>query len=129
MESATRQLFTSITAFHPTEGLQERRAALLLLLQMWATGHPLDNCRAGSRALLQQLPKLWPEDAEKDPWGEGSGMHAPTDVCTANGQSAAAAAAGTGHAPVEYVACKGSKPDSRGFTCGLWLLFHTTAVR
>lgn len=29
----------------------------------------------------------------------------------------------------EYVACKGSKPDSRGFTCGMWLLFHTAAAR
>lgn len=28
-----------------------------------------------------------------------------------------------------YVACKGSKPESRGFTCGLWLMFHTCADR
>ena len=28
-----------------------------------------------------------------------------------------------------WVACKGSVEGSRGFTCGLWLLFHTCADR
>jgi thiol oxidase len=73
---------------------------------------------------MQQLPKLWPADAAKDPWGEGSEGKAPTDVCTVGGKAVPAV-----HASAQYVACKGSKPDSRGFTCGLWLLFHTTAAR
>lgn len=34
------------------------------------------------------------------------------------------------HAPVytselEYIGCKGSQPQYRGYTCGLWTLFHT----
>lgn len=37
------------------------------------------------------------------------------------------------HAPVyltnlEYIGCKGSLPKYRGYTCGLWTLFHTLAV-
>lgn len=37
------------------------------------------------------------------------------------------------HAPVyltnlEYVACRGSLPKYRGYTCGLWALFHTLTV-
>ncbi|CAH1647718.1 unnamed protein product [Spodoptera littoralis] len=37
------------------------------------------------------------------------------------------------HAPVyitnlEYVRCKGSQPKFRGYTCGLWTLFHTLTV-
>ncbi|XP_068619611.1 sulfhydryl oxidase 1-like [Battus philenor] len=37
------------------------------------------------------------------------------------------------HAPVystdlEYVGCKGSLPKYRGYTCGLWTLFHTLTV-
>lgn len=74
---------------------------------------------------MQQLPKLWPEDATKDPWGaeQGSRQHPPADVCLAT-SSAVVPAAG-----LDYVACKGSTADSRGFTCGLWLLFHTTASK
>ncbi|CAH8572504.1 unnamed protein product [Dicrocoelium dendriticum] len=29
----------------------------------------------------------------------------------------------------EHVACKGSSPGYRGYTCGLWLLFHSLTVR
>ena len=28
-----------------------------------------------------------------------------------------------------WVQCKGSSPNSRGYTCGLWLLFHSLAAR
>ncbi|XP_030039866.1 sulfhydryl oxidase 1 isoform X2 [Manduca sexta] len=39
----------------------------------------------------------------------------------------------TFHAPVytsnlEYVSCKGSQPKYRGYTCGLWTLFHTLTI-
>lgn len=39
----------------------------------------------------------------------------------------------TAHEPVyitnlEYVGCKGSEPKYRGYTCGLWTLFHTLTV-
>ncbi|XP_063394290.1 sulfhydryl oxidase 1-like isoform X1 [Cydia fagiglandana] len=39
----------------------------------------------------------------------------------------------TVHAPVyvtnlEYVGCRGSQPTYRGYTCGLWTLFHTLTV-
>jgi hypothetical protein len=132
VEAATRQLFKSITAFHPTEGVHERRAALLMLLKMWGAGHPLPQCRSGAAGLVKALPQVWPEDAEKDPWGDDSSMtkdagKAPTDICSSSAAAVAAeSSAGQG---VAYDACKGSKPDTRGFTCGLWLLFHTTAAR
>ncbi|KAM3969032.1 sulfhydryl oxidase 1 [Aphomia sociella] len=37
------------------------------------------------------------------------------------------------HAPVyttelEFIGCKGSQPQYRGYTCGLWALFHTLTV-
>lgn len=28
----------------------------------------------------------------------------------------------------EWVGCKGSKPERRGYTCGLWLLLHSLAA-
>ncbi|CAG4929957.1 unnamed protein product [Parnassius apollo] len=39
----------------------------------------------------------------------------------------------TNHAPVytsdlDYIGCKGSLPKYRGYTCGLWTLFHTLTV-
>lgn len=40
----------------------------------------------------------------------------------------------TAHAPVytsnnlEYIRCRGSQPKFRGYTCGLWTLFHTLTV-
>nr|XP_026490114.1 sulfhydryl oxidase 1 isoform X1 [Vanessa tameamea] len=39
----------------------------------------------------------------------------------------------TVHAPVfisnlDYIRCKGSQPQYRGYTCGLWTLFHTLTI-
>ena len=31
--------------------------------------------------------------------------------------------------PRDWVICKGSLPDTRGYTCGLWMLFHTLLAR
>lgn len=31
--------------------------------------------------------------------------------------------------PTAWRACRGSNPTSRGFTCGLWMLFHGSAAR
>jgi hypothetical protein len=45
--------------------------------------------------------------------------------CAGSGTSKA----GSHPEPLNWVACKGSKPEQRGFTCALWLLFHTTAAR
>ncbi|XP_072931119.1 sulfhydryl oxidase 1-like isoform X2 [Epargyreus clarus] len=39
----------------------------------------------------------------------------------------------TAHAPVystnlEYIGCRGSQPKYRGYTCGLWTMFHTLTI-
>jgi hypothetical protein len=46
-------------------------------------------------------------------------------LCAGSGTSKA----GSHPEPLSWVACKGSKPEQRGYTCALWLLFHTTAAR
>jgi thiol oxidase len=33
-----------------------------------------------------------------------------------------------GDARQSWRSCKGSQPNSRGYTCGLWLLFHSLAA-
>ncbi len=38
------------------------------------------------------------------------------------------AGGGSGEGP-PWAACKGSTPEARGFTCGLWMMFHTVAIR
>ena len=32
------------------------------------------------------------------------------------------------HTPDEWVSCKGSEPQFRGYPCALWQLFHTLMV-
>ena len=68
------------------------------------------RCQLGIEAVLKGLPQAWPE---------GQAASAPAmqqlQIC------------GPDAPPKEWVACKGSKPDTRGYTCGLWMLFHALA--
>ncbi|KAL6764889.1 hypothetical protein V8C86DRAFT_1215523 [Haematococcus lacustris] len=126
VEGATLQLWAMMTA----AGGQllrgpGKRQAMLDLVRWWAAGHASSRCQAGAQKLVAFASVLWPEPA--DPGGLGAsspppdailqykicGPHAPEWV----------------DRPESWRACRGSVPGSRGFTCGLWLLFHTSAAR
>lgn len=63
-------------------------------------------------ALQRSYSTLWPEGTETAPDALRS-----YPVCGAN------------HGFKAWVTCEGSIPTSRGYSCGLWELFHTVAFR
>ncbi|EIE18688.1 hypothetical protein COCSUDRAFT_49169 [Coccomyxa subellipsoidea C-169] len=94
------------------EGL-EKRQALKDWIDLLAASHPIDRCRAGAQAAQEALPKLWPPNQATGP---GQAIN-QISIC---GEKATAK---------EWGSCKGSRENSRGFTCGLWLLLHSLAAR
>lgn len=117
VELATVQLFNAIAASPALHKGADSRSGLLLLLQLWSKAHPVERCRRGSHTIITRLKSVWP-DGKSEPLEDISAMH----VC---GTSSPVQKKGQ----EQWVACKGTKTDTRGFTCGLWLLFHATAAR
>lgn len=91
----------------------KKREALAAWLTLLARLHPIDRCRAGAGQAAAVLEHAWPsgEDHVTDP-------KALTEVQIC----------GTSEFE-DWKGCKGSIPDSRGYTCGLWQLFHSLSVR
>jgi len=87
------------------------RRAFVDWIKLLAQHHPVPRCRAGSKHLFNSLEEVWPT---------ANGSH-PTSqllrwrVC------------GRHAVQSDWVACKGSTPSTRGYSCGLWLLFHALA--
>eukprot|EP00891_Asterochloris_glomerata_P002704 jgi/Astpho2/2704/Aster-00890 len=110
LELATRELWGTMSNNTVLLSGADRRAALTDMLQLMAGAHPVERCQLGSEAVLTALPQAWPE---------GQAASAPAmqqlQIC------------GPDAAPREWVACTGSRPGARGYTCGLWMLFHALA--
>ena len=121
VESATIELYQSIAHSSPLRlrGI-EKRQALKSLLRLWSLAHPSSGCKEGALSLISLLNKAWP-DADSDPQGTALQDH---PIC---GSKALDRYLKT--KPLErYVACRGPKEGSRGYTCGLWVTFHTLAA-
>lgn len=92
----------------------DKRQALHDWLSLLANAHPSDRCRRGSALMLKQFASAWPpEKAAPD----AALLTLP--VCGKHTHVKAD----------QWQQCKGSLPTSRGYTCGLWLLFHSLAAR
>ncbi|KAF8390025.1 hypothetical protein HHK36_024546 [Tetracentron sinense] len=120
------------------------RASLIRFLQLLVAHHPSRRCRKGSAEILVNFDDLWSSDLwstntrdtvighEKSALGgfQICGKEVPrgywvvviqTDwelsICKLNplGQ--------------RKMYCRGSKNDTRGFSCGLWVLLHSLSVR
>lgn len=76
-----------------------------------ATAHPVHACREGAQALAQSFDTSWP-----------SGEDAPAALANF-------APCGRDRPRPRWGDCAGSSPDTRGYTCGLWTLFHGLAER
>lgn len=116
------------------------------------------RCRNGALSASLILQDVWPEGASepvedlrrlqpcsvplrrRSVGAADPAAAAPGNGSTAEGGSGSsgggggaqgeeAAASGVAYGEPVWAACRGSKPDSRGFTCGLWMLFHATAAR
>jgi thiol oxidase len=120
VESASIYLYQSITSQTSISG-SEKREALQKLIRLWSIAHPSSGCKDGSLVLLQAFDtQAWPENEQRPK----ESFLTDHKIC---GSIALDQYLKT---PKEdrYLACRGSKEGTRGFTCGLWLLFHTLAV-
>lgn len=100
----------------------ETRASLIKFLQLMVAHHPSRRCRKGSAGILVNFDDLWPSDmwsADKQESvnGRGKGATRNFQICGKE-------------VPRGYwMFCRGSKNDTRGFSCGLWVLLHSLSVR
>ncbi|KAB5538115.1 hypothetical protein DKX38_015648 [Salix brachista] len=102
---------------------QHTRVSLIKFLQLLAVHHPSKRCRKGSAEVLVNFddlcpPDMWsPDKQEVLSNGKGKGMLGNFQVCGKE-------------VPRGYwMFCRGSKNDTRGFSCGLWALLHSLSVR
>ncbi|GKV42939.1 hypothetical protein SLEP1_g50291 [Rubroshorea leprosula] len=100
----------------------ETRASLIRFLQLLVVHHPSRRCRKGSAQVLVNFDDLCPSDtcsADKhaDVTDNGKGALANIQICGKE-------------VPRGYwMFCRGSRNDTRGFSCGLWVLLHSVSVR
>ncbi|KAI3825085.1 hypothetical protein L1987_06561 [Smallanthus sonchifolius] len=100
----------------------DTRATLIKFMQLMVAHHPSRRCRRGSADILVNFNDLYPSNkwlTEKHE-SENSTQHGPLakfDICGKE-------------VPRGYwMFCRGSKNDTRGFSCGLWVLLHSLSVR
>ncbi|KAL7171047.1 hypothetical protein ACSBR2_035832 [Camellia fascicularis] len=100
----------------------ETRASLIKFLQLLVAHHPSRRCRKGSAEFLVNFDELY-----------------PLDILSANKQESINV---TGKGALEnfqicgkevprgyWMFCRGSRNDTRGLSCGLWVLLHSLSVR
>ncbi|KAG2709504.1 hypothetical protein I3760_05G243000 [Carya illinoinensis] len=98
----------------------ETRASLIQFLQLLVAHHPSMRCRKGSAEVLVNFDEMFPSDllsnSEQEDNG-GKGTRGNFQICGKD-------------VPRGYwMFCRGSKNDTRGFSCGLWVLLHSLSVR
>ncbi|KAG2486051.1 hypothetical protein HYH03_015258 [Edaphochlamys debaryana] len=115
VEGATLTLWNIIATTPKLHRGAEKRGALKEVLAGWAAAHPSAKCKSNTRRIVGDFERLWAPDLEEAP-----AAFLALQPC---GPPAGLAWRG------QWGACKGSQPDSRGFSCGLWFLIHTMAFR
>jgi hypothetical protein len=116
--SATVQTFHEI--LQADAKLHAQRASFVNFWQLVRLAHPVPACSVGAESLLENLQIWWPYGAS-ELWKPPKDM-LEHDIC---GNSTEA----PGVAAVQpYYACRGSNPEHRGYTCGMWMLFHALAA-
>ncbi|OIW06966.1 hypothetical protein TanjilG_18354 [Lupinus angustifolius] len=96
----------------------ESRVSLIKFLQLLVAHHPSMRCRKGSAKLLMSFDDLYPTDF----WSTNE--QEIDEVSLSNLQIC-----GKDVPRGQWIFCRGSKNDTRGFSCGLWVLLHSLSVR
>ena len=142
IERATIQAYREMTSAALLTS--ESRPAFAAFLEMLASNHPIRECADGARAIVSALDDAWPEPPERGaddaPLLSGGDRddHAPASVhdalaklriCGEGGEKNHGVLAEKKRGGGGWRSCAGSEEGKRGYTCGLWLLFHATSVR
>ncbi|KAK8677182.1 hypothetical protein V6N13_142736 [Hibiscus sabdariffa] len=98
------------------------RASLIKFLQLLVAHHPSRRCRKGSAEVLVNFDELYPLDmwsSDKDAAATDNLKEVLHDFQICGKE-----------VPRGYwMFCRGSKNETRGFSCGLWVLMHSLSVR
>ncbi|XP_027096963.1 sulfhydryl oxidase 2 isoform X1 [Coffea arabica] len=100
----------------------ETRASLIKFLQLLVAHHPSKRCRKGSGDILVNFDDIYPSEilSTNDAQSIGDGKEKGLQNMQICGKEV----------PRGYwMFCRGSSNQTRGFSCGLWVLFHSLAVR
>lgn len=93
------------------------RATLIKFLQVMVTHHPSRRCRKGSASILVNFDDLYPSNISSINNDEPTNAPSAFQICGKE-------------VPRGYwIFCRGSQSDTRGFSCGLWVLLHSLSVR
>ncbi|XP_031475818.1 sulfhydryl oxidase 2-like isoform X2 [Nymphaea colorata] len=120
VEEATAKAFEII--FEHKMVKPNTRAPLIQFLQLLVAHHPSMRCRKGSSEMLINFDNasplnFWSPHTEKDAIPIENSVLKSSHVC---GEEV----------PRGYwIFCRGSKNETRGFSCGLWVLLHSLSVR
>lgn len=107
MDLADVELATLLSIEYAVQGnllSSSTRDDFVAWLALLAAAHPVASCAAGAAALADALPDVWP------PHQDGPPSLARFRPCGVDRPR-----------PGGWGACAGSTPDTRGYSCGLWV--------
>ncbi|PKA56941.1 Sulfhydryl oxidase 1 [Apostasia shenzhenica] len=119
VEEATAQAFDIIVDNKRIR--KETRVAFIKFFQLLVAHHPSRRCRKGTAGILVNFDDLWPSDYSNNS-REGSLSHMQDG---ARSFSICGKEVPRGY----WIFCRGSRNETRGFSCGLWVLLHSLSVR
>ncbi|XP_019164814.1 PREDICTED: sulfhydryl oxidase 2-like isoform X2 [Ipomoea nil] len=100
----------------------DTRASLIKFLQLLVAHHPSRRCRRGSADILVNFDDLCPS-------GALSANKEEVASCTKKGILGNYQICGKEVPRGYWMFCRGSTNETRGFSCGLWVLLHSLSVR
>ncbi|KAF3584273.1 hypothetical protein F2Q69_00026759 [Brassica cretica] len=118
IEEATEEAFDIILS-HKAIKSSETSTSVIRFLQLLVPHHPSKRCRKGSAEILLNFDELCP-------LGECSYGH---DSAVENNTLRSFHICGKDLPRGYYMFCRGSKNETRGFSCGLWIMMHSLSVR
>ncbi|CAI5986115.1 unnamed protein product [Closterium sp. NIES-65] len=129
IEEATAVAFNFIFTSLPLK--KAMRNPLEDFVRLIAQHHPSHRCRNGASVLLRLLPLAWPLSAiGEEEEGKGHGSRKDLGVLRINKTALAGAKICGADLPSgSWDQCSSKIKDRRGYSCGLWLLFHALSVR
>lgn len=98
------------------------KASLVRFLQLIVAHHPSRRCRKGSAKILVNFDDLYSPEI-----GAGNNEYGLTENATKVLESFQIC--GKDVPRGYWMFCRGSKNDTRGFSCGLWVLLHSLSVK
>ncbi|KAI3910468.1 hypothetical protein MKX01_034862 [Papaver californicum] len=120
VEEATSSAFDIILEHKMVNSLT--RPSLKGFLQLLVAHHPSRRCRKGSADILVNFDELWPSDLSSSNKQQPNVSHGMDAV---KGLQVCGKEVPRGY----WIFCRGSKNETRGFSCGLWVLLHSLSVR